>query len=211
VDKNKETFETWNKVAKLYQDKFMYLDLYDDTYDECCMAIKKENSTVLDIGCGPGNITKYLLKKKPFFKIKGIDTSENMIALAKVNNPTAEFDLMDCREISILTQKFDAIICGFCFPYLSAIESRILIKNCADLLNVNGIIYISFVKGNYLKSCFKTGSSGDRVYFYYYTVEAFTKELAVNNIVTLKIFKKKYNSSKNLEEIHVIIIAIKNE
>ena len=28
-----ETFETWNKVAALYQDKFMDLDLYNDTYE----------------------------------------------------------------------------------------------------------------------------------------------------------------------------------
>ena len=32
-DKYTETFETWDKVAKLYQDLFMDLNLYDDTYD----------------------------------------------------------------------------------------------------------------------------------------------------------------------------------
>ena len=39
MDKYKETFKTWNKVASLYQDKFMELDLYNDTYDFICSSI----------------------------------------------------------------------------------------------------------------------------------------------------------------------------
>ena len=53
MDRYQETFNTWNKVAKLYQDKFMDLDLYDDTYDTFCEAVNIENATILEIGCGP--------------------------------------------------------------------------------------------------------------------------------------------------------------
>lgn len=28
-----ETFETWNKIAGLYEEKFMDLDLYNQSYD----------------------------------------------------------------------------------------------------------------------------------------------------------------------------------
>ena len=35
------TFETWNKVAAAYQEKFMELDLYNDTYDAFCALIEK--------------------------------------------------------------------------------------------------------------------------------------------------------------------------
>ncbi|TCV19528.1 hypothetical protein EDC17_100450 [Sphingobacterium alimentarium] len=42
-----------------------------------------------------------------------------MIELAKKNNPTAHFDVMDSRHIGELTDSYDAIICGFCLPYLS--------------------------------------------------------------------------------------------
>ena len=54
MDSYKETFETWNKIAVLYQDKFMDLDLYDDTYDAFCEQIAKINPTILEIGCGHG-------------------------------------------------------------------------------------------------------------------------------------------------------------
>ena len=56
MDKYKETFKTWNKVASLYEDKFMDLDLYNNTYDYFCELVK-DNAKILEIGCGPGNIT----------------------------------------------------------------------------------------------------------------------------------------------------------
>jgi trans-aconitate methyltransferase len=209
MDRYKETFDTWNKVAKLYQDKFMDLDLYDDTYDLFCELVSVENSTILEIGCGPGNITKYLLKKRPDFRIEGIDVSPNMIALAKANNPAASFNVMDCRQIDSLQSKFDGIVCGFCFPYLSESDSAKLVKDCGSLLNDNGVLYISFVEGDYSKSGFQTASSGHRTYFYFHTLASLTKELESNKLETNKVFKKSYEKGVATDEIHTIIIARK--
>lgn len=41
---------------------------------------------VLDLGCGPGNITKYLCDKFPIAHIDGIDTSQDMISRAQLDN-----------------------------------------------------------------------------------------------------------------------------
>ena len=90
MDNYQETFETWNKLASLYQDKFMDLELYNESYDAFCNSIAKENANILEIGCGPGNITKYLLLKRPNYQIYGIDVAPNMIELARQNNPTAK-------------------------------------------------------------------------------------------------------------------------
>ena len=177
MDKYLETFQTWNKVAESYQDKFMNLDLYNDSYDLFFDLILKINSSILEIGCGPGNITKYLHSKKNDLKIMGIDISENMIELAKKNNPTAKFVMMDCRQIDNLNKKFDAIICGFCIPYLSNKDCKKLISDCKYLLNDNGILYLSFVAGNYGNSGYVSGSNGDRTYFYYHNLKYYTSIL----------------------------------
>jgi SAM-dependent methyltransferase len=209
VDTYQETFDTWNKVAKSYQDKFMDLDLYDDTYDTFCDQLNIENAKILEIGCGPGNITKYLLNKRPDFRIEGIDISPNMIELAKANNPTADFKVMDCREIGKLQSKVDGIICGFCFPYLSKFDSSKLVKDCGNLLNDKGVLYISFVEGDYIKSGFQVTSSGDRTYFYFHTLDSLTKELTNNNFETIKLLNKNHKKSIATEEVHTIIIARK--
>lgn len=209
MDKYEETFETWNKVAQLYQDRFMDLDLYNDTYDFICNTILNNKAKLLDVGCGPGNITKYLLSKRPDFSIFGIDIAPNMIELAKTNNPTAHFAIMDSRKISDLETKYDGIICGFCFPYLSPLDSQKIISDCYHLLIANGLVYISFVEGDPQKSDFQVGSNGSRIYFYFYNLTDLTEQLQKNNFKILKVFKVDYKKTEGQLERHTILIASK--
>jgi 2-polyprenyl-3-methyl-5-hydroxy-6-metoxy-1,4-benzoquinol methylase len=209
MDRYKETFETWNKVASLYQDKFMDLDLYNETYDFICNSIKKDKAKILEIGCGPGNITKYLLSRRPDFNIYGIDIAPNMIELAKINNPSANFSVMDCRQINNLKIKFDGIICGFCLPYLSQADSEKLISDSYNLLAGHGLIYLSFVEGDPKKSDFRVGSSGDRVYFYYHNLDKIKMKLINHEFQELKVFKVEFKKSESEKDIHTILIAKK--
>ncbi len=45
------------------------------------------------------------------------------------------------------------------------------------MLNENGMLYLSFVEGNYENSTYLTGSTGDRTYFYYYELDYIIHEL----------------------------------
>ena len=209
MDRYNETFQTWNKLALLYQDKFMNLDLYNVTYDFICNSIIKEKAELLEIGCGPGNITKYLLSKRPDYKIYGIDIAPNMIELAKKNNPTANFKVLDCRQINELSVKFDGIVCGFCLPYLSKTDSEKLIFEANKLLNGNGLLYLSFVEGDPNKSDFQIGSNGDRSYFYYHTLDQLKTLLIDNSFEKLKTFFVEYKKSETEKEIHTILTATK--
>jgi 2-polyprenyl-3-methyl-5-hydroxy-6-metoxy-1,4-benzoquinol methylase len=209
MDRYKETFESCNKFATLYQDKFMDLDLYDDTYDYICESIQKETPKLLEIGCGPGNITKYLLSKRTDFDIFGIDIAPNMIELAKKNNPTARFAIMDSREISRLKTKYDGIVCGFCLPYLSGTDCIKLIADCSSLLNENGFVYLSFVEGDQTKSDFQVSSSGDRVYFYFHNLDELKTQLLKHKFDKLKTFKVDYKKTDTETEVHTILTARK--
>lgn len=210
MDNYKETFETWNKVAALYQEKFMDIDLYNHTYDEVCKLITPNNAKLLEIGCGPGNITKYLLAKRTDFDIFGIDIAPNMIELARKNNPTVSFAIMDSRIIHELKGKYDGIVCGFCLPYLSETDVVKLINDCYTLLNENGIIYLSFVEGNPEKSGFQTGSSGDRAYFYFHTLDFILQQLLNNNFTQIQTHKIEYTKSDSEMDIHTVLIANKS-
>lgn len=208
MDNYKETFETWNKIAKIYQDKFMDLNLYDETYDFFCKTLESENAKILEIGCGPGNITKYVLSKKPNLRIEGIDVAPNMVELAKINNPSANFKVMDVRKLNEFNTKFDAIMCGFCIPYLSENDCSQLIIDSEKMLVKSGILYISFVEGAQKKSGFQSGSSGDRTYFYYHSLKNLKKNLLVNHFKCIKLFKVNYPQGKNYE-VHTIVVARK--
>ncbi len=207
MNKYQITFQTWNKVADLYQKHFMDLDLYNDTYDAFCQRISP-NAKVLEIGCGPGNITKYILDKRPDFELLAIDVAPSMIDLARANNPNAEFKVMDCREIDTISEKFNAIMCGFCLPYLSKNDCKKLIVDSANLLHKDGQIYLSVTEGDYQKSGFQTGSTGDKTYFYYYQEDFLIEELEKNGFEDIEIFRKTYPRGEG-EEIHLIVMAKK--
>lgn len=209
MDKYQETFDTWNKVASLYRDKFMDLDLYNNTYDFVCNTLDKQNAKLLEIGCGPGNITNYLLTKRPDFEIFGIDIAPNMIALAKQHNPAARFALMDIRKIDKINIKFDGIICGFCLPYLSLVDVQKLLTDCNRLLNKNGLIYLSFVEGDINKSGFKIGSTGDRTFFYYYNLDNLRPHFKRSKFTELEIYCADFKRSETETEKHIVWIGRK--
>lgn len=208
MDKYKETYQTWNKVASLYQEKFMDLDLYNETYDFFCNSITGSKASILEIGCGPGNITRYISAKHPGFHIHGIDIAPNMIELARKNNASASFEVMDAREISELQTRFDGIVCGFCLPYLSQADTKKLLSDAYNLLHHNGILYISFVEGDPDNSGFKASSTGDRTYFYYYNLDMLSMILG-DQFKKLNVFKVLYEKSESEKEMHTIIILKK--
>jgi trans-aconitate methyltransferase len=211
MDTDKHTFQTWDQLASQYQDKFMDLDLYNDSYDLFCEEVVKPHAKILEIGCGPGNITRYLLFKRPDFKIEAIDTSPNMIKLAKANNPAAAFKIMDCREIDTLTLIADAIICGFCMPYLSKTDCIKFIKDASALLSCNGILYFSIIEDAYTKSHYETSSDGKHTIFVYYHEETYLLEaLQQNGFQLIHLMRKHYPEKKGTAT-HLIFIAKKEQ
>ncbi len=209
MDSYKETFETWNKVAQMYQDKFMDLDLYNETYDLFCDLIDIENPKILELGCGPGNITKYIYTIRPYFAIEAIDVAPNMIELAMKNCPEVTFKIMDIRHIYQLQSKYNAIICGFCIPYISRSELTQLITNSYHLLSESGVLYLSFVDGNYSDSGYQVGKSGDRTYFYYHSLVSVTKALEKQGFRLLHLLPILYSKNDETKEVHTVIIAQK--
>jgi ubiquinone/menaquinone biosynthesis C-methylase UbiE len=210
-DRYIETHKTWNNVAQLYEEKFMGLELYNDTYKRFCDLLSKPNASVLEIGCGPGNITRHILDLNPNLKVLATDISKNMIDLAKKNNPVIEVQVLDCRKLKTINKKFDGIICGFTIPYLSKLDCLKLISDCSNLLIEEGTLYVSFVSGDYDKSGFISGSSGDRTYFYYHELKTIKQELELNNMTVVDSIQKKYKKSDTISETHTIINATKRK
>lgn len=203
----KETIATWNKIAELYEERFMGLDLYNDTYDAFCAAVGNRKANILEIGCGPGNVSRYLIQQEPDWHITATDIAPNMIALAQKNNPSANCLVMDSREIGKLEVQFDGIIAGFVLPYLSVEESRHLIADCKKILNNKGILYLSFVDGKTEDSGYQTGSNGDRIYFQYHSLQTIIQTLIDLHFEEPQVFTIAYCKNDGAQEMHTIILA----
>ena len=181
MKKHSITQATYNKVAEKYWEKVTCLDQYNASYDTFCELLPKK-AKVFEMGCGPGNVTQYVLNKRPDLQYTASDLSPNMLALAKKHNPKVHFLKLDCRAIGGLTQKINAIIGAFVLPYLDKAECAALISDCAKLLTPKGVLYMSTMEGDYAQSGFENTSfsDDDQVYIQYHQ-EAFLRECLIKN------------------------------
>jgi 2-polyprenyl-3-methyl-5-hydroxy-6-metoxy-1,4-benzoquinol methylase len=208
VDHSKQASEIFDKLAELYQSKFMDVSAYASELDSFLALFASPNPNILEIACGPGNITKYILSKNPSLNILGIDLAPKMIELAKLNCPEAQFEVMDCRHISSLKTKYDGIILGFCLPYLNKSELENLVKDVSSLLQPDGKLYLSTIEGVHKNSGYKKGSTGDEIFMHYYEladIEAIFSE-AYLQIISEKRVSVPTNPNNDID---LIIVAVK--
>ena len=208
MDHYKDTAELYNRIAEIYENKFMEMDLYNVTYDNFCSKIA-QNESIFEIGCGPGNITRYILKKRPDLNVDAIDIAPNMIGLAKINNPNANFWVMDCREIHTVEKKYAGILCGFCLPYISREDCDKLLSDCGNLLNPTGSLYLSFVEGNYSDSGYRYDSSViDKYHFFYHEKAWLQNALKKHGFSGIESWDIPYPAENPVQN-HIVIVASK--
>jgi ubiquinone/menaquinone biosynthesis C-methylase UbiE len=205
---DEENYRTWNKLAARYEDHFMDLDLYTASYERFCALLPPGKISLLEVGCGPGNITRHLLALRSDAEILATDFSETMIARARENNPKAHCKVLDARQIHTLEGKFHGIVSGFVLPYLAPDDCARFLHACMDLLLDDGLLYLSFVPGDPALSGYMYGSTGDRCYFHYYASSTLEEILAPYFIVE-EALELPYHKPDGSEEIHAVWIARK--
>lgn len=209
MNKTQMAIDVFDANAKLYQDKFMDVDLYAESLDLFCSKIKKPNASILELACGPGNVTRYLLKRRPDFSIVGTDLSVNMLELAKQNNPTATFQKMDCRDLHKIKERYDGIMCAFALPYVDKEEALKMIHDGAKILQPGGLFYISTMEDDYTKSGLEVNSVGDSVFMHYHQHDYLRNQLLSKGLKLLLEDKKEYIDSKGRLVCDLILIGQK--
>lgn len=198
--------DIFNKNARLYESRFMDVSLYADGFQAFCRHLAP-GAKVLEIGCGPGNITRYLLEQRPDLKLLATDIAPNMLELAKANNPDVAFAWLDCRDMSGITDTYDGIVCGFCLPYLSEAESAKLIRDCAKILKTGGALYLSCMEESpENQSGIKTSSTGDKVRMYYHSAQFLSKALTEAGFEAIETIRK--TSLNDLEPVTTDLLFI---
>jgi len=208
MNKTQKIKATFDNNAKLYQDKFMDVSLYHEMLEIFCSNLHKQNSQVLDIACGPGNITRHMLQRRPDLYIMGIDIAENMLELAEKNNPGAKFINMDARHIATIGRKFDGVICGFCLPYLLKDEAVKLIGDAAKILNSDGVLYLSTMEDDNSKSGWKRSGSGkDELYMSYHEAAYLVAALETSGFYIINIKRQRYAGADGADVTDLEIVA----
>lgn len=202
--------DIYNRYVREYMDRFMDLGLYRQSFDHLLRCLP-ENATVLELGCGPGNVVKYLLQKRPDLQVLGIDLAPEMIAVAAKENPTAVFKVMDIRDVPGLDQKFDAVIAAFSIPYIQADDLERVFKNFETLTVENGLIYLSCMEGPATRSGFETTSftGEDQLYISYYERENITERFIAHGFRILEFSTSDYPEADGSVTTDLFFTALK--
>lgn len=162
--------QRFDQFAAEYAQRFMDLNAYSYSIDQFCDLVGNERPKILELGCGPGNVTRLLKLRFPESQITAIDLAPKMIEIARKALPDVDFRVMDVRDISAIPEKFDAVMCSFCLPFLSKEDAAQLIADCAERLSPSGVLYISTMEGTEERAGFEpTSFSGNsEIYFNYH-------------------------------------------
>jgi cyclopropane fatty-acyl-phospholipid synthase-like methyltransferase/glyoxylase-like metal-dependent hydrolase (beta-lactamase superfamily II) len=72
--------------------------------------LPRKTGTILDVGCGKGATTRYLLKYYAPRDILGINISQRQLMTSRSNAPDCQFAQMDAVELSLRESSFDNVI-----------------------------------------------------------------------------------------------------
>lgn len=146
-----ETIETYDNIVNEYIEYFNSKDLHGNVQFQREIDILVDNlkngSSILDVGTATGDYPKYLTEKSnKDFKITGIDSSKNMIEVARKNAPKASFEVMDIRKLDYPENSFDAILCLATLIHVNDEEALKILDKFDRVLKSKGIIIINVME-----------------------------------------------------------------
>jgi len=95
-----------------------YADERGRPFVELIARIQADPRTVVDLGCGPGNLTALLAARWPDAEVRGVDSSAEMIASAQRDVPDLDFEVADLREWLARGERADVVVSNATLQWL---------------------------------------------------------------------------------------------
>ena len=97
---------------------------------------------ILDLGCGPGHVGKYLRERG--IPVRGLDISPEMVRLARELNPAIEFRQGDMREVPFPDEFFAGIAAFYSIIHLEPVELEPVFRELWRVLRPGGLLALAF-------------------------------------------------------------------
>ena len=129
-----------------------YFDMAAANWDKLChhdinklkliayIADIKPNDSVIDIACGTGVLTEYILEYNPS-KLLGIDISDRMIDIAKSKYTDSRVEFLASDIFDVKYDNFDLAIIYSAYPHF--LDKEQLVTKLYNILTTNGRFLIA--------------------------------------------------------------------
>lgn len=138
-NKNWEKFYKFNKT-NFFKDRHYIILEFEELKND-----KREQITLLDIGCGVGNSFYPLIKRLPNLRVNAFDFSQRAINMAKTNQLYDEEKIkllaLDVVKDDIPFDKADYGILMFVLSAITPDKHKRVIEKIANSMNKDGVLY----------------------------------------------------------------------
>ncbi|MFN2493039.1 MAG: class I SAM-dependent methyltransferase [Pyrinomonadaceae bacterium] len=100
---------------------------------------------VLEIGCGPGQVARYL--KDRGINIRGLDLSSEMVGIARRLNPDIRFEQGDMLALRLPDESFTGVVLFYSIIHIKREEVTRALQEINRVLKRGGRMFISFHAG----------------------------------------------------------------
>jgi ubiquinone/menaquinone biosynthesis C-methylase UbiE len=138
--------EQVRKYADFAEDSYSWRFLERSTMRKHLKSLVKENSHILDAGCGTGRSIRPLLElgAKPDNLI-GTDISPEMLEIAQNAFPNVKFIQNNLQDLKLKKNCLDIVVSNMTFHYLNLKDFERTIKNISNWLVEGGICFFIVV------------------------------------------------------------------
>lgn len=137
-DKIKKTIKQYDKIAEEYSKNISVRASIEDL--DKFIGYLKTGKKLIDIGCAAGRDTNLLTIKG--YDTTGVDLSENLLAIARRNNPDLKFIKADIRSLPFPDSSVDGIWARAVFHHLEKKDMMPALNEFNRVLKNDGVIFL---------------------------------------------------------------------
>ena len=147
-----DTQTSYDRVAVEYGERFKD-EMDDKPFDRDCLnrLVREagELGPICDLGCGPGQIARYLHSQG--VKTLGVDLSANMIVEAQRLNPEIHFHQGDMLSLPDADNSWGGIAAFYCIIHIPREQIVNALREMKRVLKPGGILLLAFHIGTEIK------------------------------------------------------------
>ena len=146
------TQTSYDQVAAEYAEKFKD-EMDDKPFDRDCLdRLAREvgdRGPICDMGCGPGQIARYLHRKG--VDTLGVDLSPRMVAEAQRLNPEIHFHQGDMLSLPNANNSWGGIAAFYCIIHIPRGQVVNALREMKRVLQPGGVLLLAFHMGDEVK------------------------------------------------------------